>query len=68
MYLILIYFQGYESHILSAASEWAIALCLLIFFATYISDFKKISLSSPELRIIIRRVPTSNHAPLASDV
>jgi len=36
--------KGFISYVISAASEWAMALLLIIFFSTYVPEFRKASL------------------------
>ena len=36
--------QGYRSHIVSTACEWAVGLLFLVFFLTFCKDFQRISL------------------------
>ncbi|XP_062512965.1 DNA damage-regulated autophagy modulator protein 1-like [Corticium candelabrum] len=37
---------GYETHIVSTTTEWAVAICLLVYFLTFYNAFKKISLEA----------------------
>ena len=47
-------FQGYVLHVVSAASEWIMCLAQLVFFVTFIGEFKQYSISAPEVSIINR--------------
>ena len=41
--------QGFELHVISAASEWIMCVSQLSFFLTFVKEFKHYALSTPEV-------------------
>ena len=38
---------------MSTSSEWAVAMCLMLFFVTFVVDFRKIMLRMPTVQLYI---------------
>lgn len=52
---------GYTEHIISTASEWAMAVFFIGFFLTFVQEFKKISMPCPRVHLVVgRRQPLAN--------
>lgn len=47
---------GYWLHISASVAEWIMALCLDLFIGTYITEMKKISMTSPKVLFVVENV------------
>ena len=44
-------FQGYAFHVISTTSEWLTGICIMVYYLTFVPEFRKLSLEP----IVVKR-------------
>ena len=58
--------QGYAWHVVSTASEWTMVAGMLVFFATFIQEFRTLALRGLSIEIMIDNPPVRSRGEYQS--